>query len=409
MKKLLTIGNYHISNFLRENEKPPKKKYSLDLILDEENNSVRLKEIAPPESMYGKYWYRSGTNASMTNQLKNVVDEIIKNISYKQDDIWLDVACNDGTLLKFVPKEFIKLGIDPADNSYYEQSSKIANKVVQDFFSKEAFEKTGFGYKKCKIITIIAMFYDLEDPQKIIKDLYEIIDDDGILVLQMSYTPLMIEQLAFDNICHEHIYYYSLTSIKNLFEKNKFKIVNCDLNETNGGSFRVFLQKEKSKINSFGNAAFRDVCNIRTESILQLEKNKYNITDKKIWKDFATRLDELKVELTSFIKTEKAKGKKIYGYGASTKGNTLLQFFNLDSSLITAIAERSPYKYGLKTIGTNIPIISEEQMRKENPDYLLILPWHFIDEFKKRENNFLKNGGKFIVPCPEFKIISYEE
>jgi len=409
MKKLLTIGNYYISNFLKDNENSSSEKYSLDLILDEKNNSVRLKEIAPAQSMYGKYWYRSGTNDSMTNQLKNIVDEIIKNTSFKKDDIWLDIACNDGTLLKFVPKEFIKLGIDPADNSYYEQSSKVANKVVQDFFSKEAYDKTGFGNKKCKIITIIAMFYDIENPQKIINDLYQILDDDGILILQMSYTPLMIEQLAFDNICHEHIHYYSLTTIKYLFEKNGFKIVNCDLNETNGGSFRIFLQKQKAKENSFGNAPFRDVCNLRINSILQLEKEKYNLTNKKIWNDFAKRLNKLKIELTSFIKEEKSKGKKIYGYGASTKGNTLLQFFNLDSSLITAIAERSPYKYGLKTVGTNIPIISEEQMRKENPDYLLILPWHFIDEFKKRENSFLKNGGKFIVPCPQFKIISYEE
>jgi hypothetical protein len=129
------------------------------------------------------------------------------------------------------------------------------------------------------------------------------------------------------------------------------------------------------------------------------------INTENAWKEFSKKIDALKLETVNFIKQEKSKGKKIWGYGASTKGNTLLQYFGLDSTLIDGIAERSPYKYGLKTIGTNIPIYSEDDMRKHNPDYLLVLPWHFINEFIERENEFLQNGGKFIVPCPKFEII----
>jgi len=201
------------------------------------------------------------------------------------------------------------------------------------------------------------------------------------------------------------MYYYSLTSIKKLFNNNGFNAVDCELNDTNGGSFRIYFQKNTANKSTFGSAPLRDVCNFRIESILSIEKEKYDISSEDIWSDFGNKLNQLKEKTVSFIREEKNKGKKIYGYGASTKGNTLLQYFGLDHTLIDAIAERSPYKFGLKTVGTNIPIISEEEMRTKNPDYLLILPWHFIDEFEMRESEFIKKGGKLIVPCPVFKII----
>lgn len=407
MQKILDLGYHYISDFLPINSNSSdREKYPLQLILDESIGAVRLSKAAPLHMMYGKYWYRSGINSSMTNQLKNIVHETITRIRYKKNDIWLDIACNDGTLLSFIPEEFIKIGIDPADNSYAESSSKIANVIIQDYFNIDSYNKTGYSDKKCKVISIIAMFYDLNEPDLFIDDLYKILDDDGLLVIQMSYTPLMLQQLAFDNICHEHIYYYSLTSIKKLFEKHNFKIVDCDLNETNGGSFRVYLQKKNASVDSFGTGPLRDVCNFRVNSLLDYENNHFDITNIKLWKTFETNINILKNETVSFIKQEKNKGKLICGYGASTKGNTLLQWFGLDNSLIDAIAERSPYKYGLKTIGTNIPILSEENVRKLNPDYMIVLPWHFISEFINRESQFLSNGGKFIVPCPKFQIIS---
>jgi SAM-dependent methyltransferase len=406
MKKLLELGNHYVSDFIKEDsEMEGRTKYSLDLYLDEDLGAPRLMNIAPAHTMWGKYWYRSAINTSMTIELQGIVKEITSRVKLKDDDIWLDIACNDGTLLKAVPDNLNKVGIDPCDESFYAESSKVAT-VVQDFFSKDAWSKTPFADKKAKVITCIAMFYDLDNPHPFVQDLYDILDDDGVAVLQMSYTPLMMNQLAFDNICHEHVYYYDLKSINKLFSQHGFRVVDCSVNDTNGGSFRIYFQKETALVTSFGTSPLRDVCDYRVETILNYETNVVDISSAAAWDDFKLRLDTLKNNVNSFINTAKAEGKTVYGYGASTKGNTLLQYFGLDGSHITAIAERSPYKFGYKTIGTNIPIISEEEMRDANPDYALVLPWHFISEFQTRERAFLEAGGSFIVPCPVFEIIS---
>jgi len=214
----------------------------------------------------------------------------------------------------------------------------------------------------------------------------------------------MIKQLAFDNICHEHLCYYSLTSLQYILNKTGFKIVDCDLNDINGGSFRVYIKKINTNIKEFMTAPFRDVANFKIQSLLNYEEAE-GFNDINIYKKFYNNILTLKNDTLCFIKEQKKKGKSIWGYGASTKGNTLLQWYNLDNTIIDAIAECSPYKYGLKTIGTNIPIYSEEVMRNQNPDFVLILPWHFINEFKKREAKYLQNGGRFIVPCPKFEIL----
>lgn len=404
MNKILELGSHYVSDFIKsENDYEGRNKYSLDLQLEESTGAVRLIEDAPNEIMWGKYWYRSGINATMTKELGNIVTEVTSRIKYNNGDIWLDIACNDGTMLKQIPNEFIKLGIDPCDDSFHQESSKYGT-VIQDYFSYDAYQRTGYGDKKAKVITTIAMFYDLSNPHPFIEDVNKILDDNGVWVLQLSYTPLMVKQLAFDNICHEHRYYYSLKTIQNLFAQHDLKIVDCELNDVNGGSFRIYVQKNKASITSFGTAPLRDVCQFRMESILALEE-KFDVESPEVWNQYQKDIDNLKEQTVTFIKEEVAKGKTVYGYGASTKGNTLLQYFGLDNTLITAMVERSPYKFGLKTVGTNIPIISEDEMRQNQPDYLLVLPWHFINEFVSREQDFLNNGGKFIVPCPKFEII----
>jgi SAM-dependent methyltransferase len=406
MKKVLTMGNYYVSDFIKSTDDlANRKKYSLDLYLDEKIGAVRLKDLAPPETMWGQYWYRSGINASMTKELKSIVDEICSRVKLNSDDRWLDIACNDGTLLKAVPDNLQKFGIDPCNDSYFMESSKYG-KIAQEYFSYKAWCNLGNENKTAKVITCIAMFYDLDDPNPFIQDLYKVLDNDGVLVLQMSYTPLMIKQLAFDNICHEHVYYYDLTSIESLFKCNGFKVVDCSLNDTNGGSFRIYLQKDTANKNTFGTAPLRDVCDVRIQSILEYEKSVCDIRDKKVWKKFEKQINKLKSEVVDFVNKAKSENKKIYGYGASTKGNTLLQHFGLDNTCIDAIAERSPYKFGLKTIGTMIPIVSEEEMRNDNPEYALVLPWHFINEFEMREQEYLNGGGTLVLPCPRFKLIS---
>lgn len=404
MKELFSLGDIYVSDFISDIETARAGRHELKMMLDD-NGAVRLEKAPDPDLMYGKYWYRSGINNTMKVELKDIVDSVNKLKKFDENDTWLDIACNDGTLLSFLPKSLIRVGIDPVDDSYKIESEKHADLIIQDYFSSSVYKKSKFGSLKAKVVTCIAMFYDLEDPEKFLNDVLEIIDDNGIFVLQMSYTPLMIEQLAFDNICHEHVWYYSLFNIKNLLEKCGFQVFNCELNDVNGGSFRVYSTPIKSDLSKISTQQFRDVSSYRVRSILEYEKT-LKLDEPEIWNDFYERIQELKEQTVTFIKSEKEKGKTFWAYGASTKGNTLLQYFELDNSLIDGIAERSIYKWSLKTIGTNIPIYSEEEMRKVQPDYLLVLPWHFINEFVAREDEFLKKGGKFVVPCPQFKVIS---
>lgn len=403
MKELFSLGELYPSDFLKPGEQPRCPPVEMKLMMDY-NGLVRLEKTAPPEAMYGKYWYRSGINATMKNELKNIVDSIISVYQLKDGDVWLDIACNDGTLLSFVPHCIKCTGMDPADDSFLKQSSEQGH-IIQDYFSAAAYWKHDRNYgKKPKIITSIAMFYDLDDPEAFIRDIDKVLDDDGLWVMQLSYTPLMLYQMAFDNICHEHIYYYTLAGIGELLAKNGFQIMDVQLNEINGGSFRLYIMKEKADITKFGSQPYRDVCQMRFTSLGEWElRSKYN--SKEAWYDFFQNIQILKAKTRQFILNAKAEGKTIWGYGASTKGNTLLQYFGLDSSLISGIADRNPDKHGLLTVGTNIPITSEEDMRQAKPDYLLVLPWHFINEFMDREKEYLAGGGKFIVPCPKFEII----
>ena len=397
-----------MSDFIKKGDGPRSGIGELKMMLCPESGLLQLEEALPQNEMYGKYWYRSGINSTMRMKLKDVADVCLDSVKMNDGDVFLDIACNDGTMFDYIPDNLVKVGIDPADNSFVKEASQRANAVVQDFFSADAYKSTRYGNVKPKIITTIAMFYDLDDPYEFVEDIKEILDDDGIWVLQLSYTPLMIKQLAFDNICHEHICYYSLSSMKYLMDRAGFDIVDCTLNDVNGGSFRVFLMKKDGDKTKFRCKQERDVAEFRVNSLLEYEKT-LKLNDPETYTNFFSEVCELKEKTVDFIKREVAAGKRIWGYGASTKGNTLLQWYGLNSEYIEAIAERSIYKFGLQTIATNIPILPEDEMRENPPDYLLILPWHFVKEFSIREKEFIEGGGKFIVPCPKFLIYPDEE
>lgn len=404
MKELFSLGKLHISDFLASEDKPKNEVVELKLMLEEETGAVRLEKCAPLDQMYGKYWYRSGVNNTMRRELSTIVADILDLFPVRENDIWLDIACNDGTLLSNVPETMIRIGVDPADDSFRAESEKHANLIIQDFFSYEAFTATRFKNCTAKVITSIAMFYDLDNPGEFIRDVHKVLDDDGLWVMQLSYTPLMLRQLAFDNICHEHVYYYSLFNIKRLLETNGFMIVDCRLNDINGGSFRIYIMKSGADVTKFSTQPNRDVCRFRVDSLIEYERS-LNLDSPDTWSKFFDDINTLRDTTLGFIRNERAKGKSVWAYGASTKGNTLLQYFGLDRTLIDGIAERNFHKWGLRTVGTDIPIFSEDDMRKSNPDYLLILPWHFISEFRQREIKYLERGGKFIVPCPKFEVI----
>jgi SAM-dependent methyltransferase len=417
MYDLFTLGNLYISDFIKtESDYRGIDKPELRVQLSKETKCIQLAENADKHFMYGKYWYHSGTNNTMRRELNDIAKSAMELSKIKMHDklynpstlkynlnVFLDIASNDGTLLSFVdPTKYTRIGIDPAEGIFQKEAAKNCDIAVQDFFTKEVYKKTTSS--KANIVTCIAMFYDLDDPITFLKDVYEVMEDDGLFIIQQSYMPLMIKQLAFDNICHEHVFYHSLYSMEYMLKKAGFKIVDVQLNDVNGGSFRTYIQKEKAAINSFGSSPYRDVAQMRIESLREYEKT-LKLDEPEFYMTFWEDILKLKDQTFEFIKKVKNEGKSVWVYGASTKGNTLLQWFGLDNKFIDGAAERSPYKYGLKTIGTNIPIHSDETMRQVHPDYLLILPWHFINEFKYRETAYLEKGGHFIIPCPKFEII----
>ncbi len=402
--ELFSLGNIYLSDFLPKDGSPRSEQVPLTMMLAPESGLVQLADTASFDDMYRHYWYRSGTNESMVEELKQIATSTSRLMNLKEGDVFVDIACNDGTLLSFIDPKVKRVGFDPAHNTYEEADQRRFDLFVNNYFSAKAYKESAIGTQKAKVITTIAMFYDLEDPNAFVQDIKEILDDNGLWVVQMSYLPLMLKQLAFDNICHEHLEYYSLEAFKYLLDRHGMEIVDCQLNDVNGGSFRVYIRKSGADKTTFATAPYRDVAEYRVQSILAYEQT-LNLKDPQTYMDFYKKSCDLRDQTIAFMKEEKVKGKKIWAYGASTKGNTLLQWWGIDNTLIDGIAERQPMKFGLKTVGSNIPIFSDEEMRAAKPDYLLVLPWHFIESFVRREQEFLNRGGKFIVPCPRFEVI----
>jgi len=400
---ILSLGSLFVSNFV---DSPNVKmiKAPLELVLCEGKNAcsmLQLKHTVEEGLMYRNYWYRSGMNRSMAEALADIAEKAEHLVKLKSHEIVLDIGCNDGTLLRsFAGKNIKKFGFEPAIN-LIPYAEKETTKIINDFFNFEAFRKN-FGKEKAKIITSIAMFYDLDDPNRFVEDIKKCLDKHGVWIIEMHYLSSMLSQNAFDAICHEHLEYYSLTSLENLLEKHSLEVVDVELNKVNGGSFRTYIRHKGSAVKPF------DGAEQRVRKLREFEKG-LELTKKGVYQQFAERVNKLKEQVVGFIRAETAKGKKVFVYGASTKGNTLLQYFGLNNKLIKAAAERNPDKWGKKTVGTLIPIISEEQARAEKPDYFLVLPWHFLKEFKEREKSFLQAGGRFIVPLPELTVVGFEE
>ena len=397
LTNILSLGLQYPSNFIELNSISDKREQiPLELIFCEKKDCslLQLKHTASRESLYKEYWFRSGLNEKMVDALKDITKSVEKRISLSENDIVLDIGCNDGTLLRSYQSKVRLVGFEPASN-LVDEAKEGTDLIINNFFSFFEFVQH-FPNERIKAITSIAMFYDLEDPNSFVSDIVNCLDQDGIWVIQMAYLIPMLELNAFDNIVHEHLEYWSLKSVKRLLEEYGLEIFDVELNDVYGGSFRIFVKTKKNGKINIQNSV---------DEFLKKE-DEFGLEKKETYLDFANRVNSLKNKLNDFIKEEISNGKSIYAYGASTKGNTLLQFYNLNNKLISKAADRDSKKFGKMTIGSNIPVISEEQARDEKPDYFLVLPWHLVDFFKERENEFLNNGGKFIVPLPDFKIIS---
>jgi 2-polyprenyl-3-methyl-5-hydroxy-6-metoxy-1,4-benzoquinol methylase len=394
----MDLGVQYVSDFV---EDPlDGEKSSLQVGIGKGSGLLQLFESFPPEKMYRRYWYRSGINESMVADLKNIVDSVRKMVHLVPGDTVLDIASNDGTLLSFWDKQYFRIGIDPAKN-LKQHSEKHANVIVEDFFSSANFH--AHSQQKAKVITSIAMFYDLEDPNWFVEEARHCLHPDGVWVIQMSYMPLMLEQNAFDNILSEHIEYYSFTVLNQMLQVHQLRVVNVELNDVNSGSFRVYItHAEGAKPNQPYHA--QQIGEYRVKSLLEYEK-KLRLLEAQPYLEFFDRIQKVKTQTLDLLNDIHRAKKTVIGYGASTKGNTLLQFYGITPRLIPYIAERTPEKIGKKTIGTGIPIISEEEARSRKPDYLFVFPWHYVESFKKREMELLKSGTQLIVPLPYPQVV----
>jgi len=384
---------YVATTFVTNNENNPmaKIKIPLTLILCKKCGLVQLKETVRPDLLYKNYFYRTAINDTMKRDLRDVVNYAVENVKTEKDDVVVDIGANDCTMLSMYPDHLKKFGIEPATNIDWSHVNKSIT-IVNNYFSKDTVLKATNG-KKAKIISATAVFYDFDDPNIATKDIKDVLHEDGVCVIQVSYLLDTIRDMNFYDVVHEHLEYYSLKSINYLMERNGLKIIDATTNFVNGGSLRVLVtHKENSRPKSK-----------RYKEILYEDK-KWNLEELDTYVQYEHKIKDIIKKSREFIVNEIENGGTVIGLGASTKGNVLLQICGIGKDLLPYISDRNKEKVGLRTLGTDIEIISEEKAREINPSAMLVIPWNFKEEVLSREKDYIQNGGKmlFLMPRPYF-------
>lgn len=396
----IDIGEQYLSSVFPEDlsYRATAVRYPLDLVLcrkKEDGTSCGLLQLGHRldlTPMYDAYPYTSSTNSSMGQILRDVAESGRALKHLESNDVILDIGGNDGTLLSFFKDDPYQLiNIDPAKNIASLINSPRYT-AVNSFFNEHAFNSV--STKKAKLIFSIAMFYHLDDPFKLVRDVAACLDEEGAWIIQMAYLPAMIRTNMYDNIVHEHAGYYATQHVKWIMEKVGLEVFDVEENDVYGGSFRIFVKKKGAHF----------IPTERLTATLEKEVTE-GVFDVTTYEAFMERIKKTRTDLQALCQRIKAEGKSIWIYGASTKGNTILQYCGLGSNEITAAADSNAFKIGKYVIGSDVPIKSEEEMRAAKPDYLLALPYSFVDAFMKREADLVAQGTKFIVPLPEVKVL----
>ena len=393
LKPVISLGEQYITSRFPNYGDFSTPKTPIDLCICKDCRLLQLYQTTIQSELYEyEYGYRSGISNTMREHLKKYQEEILSIVQLNEGDVIVDIGSNDSTMLQYYSDKLKRIGVDPTGNQFKEYYGNV--ELLSTYFTHQNFSNI-YGDTKCKLVSSISMFYDLPQPVQFAKDIYNILDNDGIWTCEQSYLLSMLKTNSIDTICHEHLEYYSLYQIKEIADRTNFKIIDIKFNDCNGGSFRIYFAKKDSKI-------YKE----NTDLINKILKDEieYGIHDDNIFKHFMDNCVNQINKLKKFIDVVNKNNNKIYIYGASTKGNCLLQYGNITENDIKYAVERNPKKEG-KMTSTGIRIIMEEQMRKEHPDYLLVLPWHFKNEIIQRESDFLEKGGQLIFPFPEFEII----
>jgi hypothetical protein len=392
---VLNLGHQDLTGVFPKRADEHLTRAPLELVWCPESGLLQLRHSFEPSEMYGEnYGYRSGLNQSMITHLTEKMHALETLAGLSSGDVVLDIGSNDATSLKaFRTPGLRRVGIDPTGtkfSAFYPEEIRL----VPDFFSTEAFNAAGFD--RAKLVTSIAMFYDLESPMEFARQIEEVLAEDGIWHFEQSYMPSMLRMNSYDTICHEHIEYYSLGVVRRIVEGVGLQLLDVRMNSVNGGSFAVTAGRPS-------NTRIRP--NHAVIDWMLEQEERMGLSTPKPYREFEERAFRHRDDLRRLIDALNADGKTVVGYGASTKGNVMLQFCGLTSSAIPAIAEVNEDKFGHVTPGSHIPIVSEAEARAMNPDYFLVLPWHFKEGILRREKAFRDAGGKFIFPFPEIEII----
>jgi hypothetical protein len=391
---ILDLGEQALTGVFPRDPAAPITTGPLRLVWCPDSGLVQLDHSYDLGEMYGEnYGYRSGLNQSMVRHLTQKIRNLERLAGLAAHDTVLDIGSNDATSLKAYQTPSLKrIGIDPTGakfRAYYDDDITL----VPDFFSAAAFRAT--GAKQAKIVTSIAMFYDLEDPIGFAREIEAVLAPGGVWHFEQSYMPAMLRTTAYDTICHEHLEYYSLGVVVHILAAVGMRVFDVKMNAVNGGSFAVTAVRQDDPRE--GSRAVIDW--------LLGQEERMGLNTPRPYREFEDRVFRHRADLQRLLKTLAADGKTVLGYGASTKGNVLLQFCGITTAEVAAVAEVNPDKFGAFTPGTAIPIISETEARAMRPDYFLVLPWHFKEGIIQREAEFLASGGHMIFPFPDIEII----
>ena len=392
---VLNLGEQALTGVFPPSAETPVTRGPLELLWCPDSGLLQLGHSFDPQEMYGdNYGYRSGLNASMVQHLSDKVRSLERLVQPRSDDVVLDIGSNDGTTLKaYATAGLQRVGIDPTASKWRQYyPDDIA--VVPDFFSGEAYRRV--TRRSARIVTSIAMLYDLDDPVGFAREVASILASDGVWHFEQSYMPSMLRTNSYDTICHEHLEYYTLRAIVQMLDAADLQVVDVVTNAINGGSFAVTAAHRSS-------TAFAP--NRAVIDWLLHQEYRMGLNTPRPYREFEERVFRHRQDLQRLIRALNDDGKKVLGYGASTKGNVMLQFCGLTAADLPAIADVNPLKHGCVTPGSHIPIIGEVEAHAMQPDYFLVLPWHFKHGILQREKEFLQRGGKFIFPFPEIEIV----
>jgi hypothetical protein len=395
LTEVIKIKDQYLSpTFVKTNEGNPLAniKVPQTLVLCENCTLLQLKETVNPDLLYKQYFYRSAVSDTMRKDLASVVQDVMSRVTLQDEDYVLDIGANDCTMISFFPENLNRCGIEPAENISWSKVDKSI-KIVNNYFNNESVKKASCN-NKIKIFTSCAMFYDLDDPNSFVKTVKDNLHMEGVFCIQLSYLPAMLRNMNFYDICNEHLEYYSLNTLQTLMNRHNLEVYDAEENDVNGGSIRVMITHTASSKRHTD----------RFQRLKQTEKE-MNLNKKETYTSFYEKILDMKNKIRNIFDEATNSGNLILGLGASTKGNMLLQMFDIGKEILPFISERNPDKVGLRTLGTDIELISEQAARDLNPSHMLVLPWYFKEEIVEREREFLETGGALLIPMPYPHII----